>query len=104
MSVRRKRLSGAGYRKNAKIRGEKQARELEQTGKIELFFAKPVASSNTEQGEEVGEDLTADICETDVATCSYDTSLATSSTSIARETETSESGPSSSVEFDDLVV
>ncbi|XP_044127177.1 zinc finger MYM-type protein 1-like [Bufo gargarizans] len=105
MSDGRKRLSGAGYRKNAKIRREKQARELEQTGKIEQFFTKPVASSNTEQGEEVVEDLTADICETDVATsCSYDTSIATSSTSIARETETSESGPSSSVEFDDPVV
>ncbi|CAH2283889.1 Hypothetical predicted protein [Pelobates cultripes] len=85
MSDGQKRLSGAGYRKNAKIRREKQARELDQIGKMYLFFSKPVAS-NTKQGEEVVKDLNADICETDVvATCSYDTSLSTSSTGVSSD-------------------
>lgn len=101
MSDGRKRLSGAEYRKNARIRREKQTKEIEQTGKIDLFFTKPVATSSTKQVEEVREDVTDDV----VATCSYDTSEATSS--IVRETEASESGaepPSSSRECDDPVV
>lgn len=101
MSDGRKRLSGAEYRKNAKIRRDKQTKEIKQTGKIDLFFTKPAAPSNTEQGEEVEEDVTDDV----VATCSYDTSEATSS--IISETEAYESGaerPSSSKEFDDPVV
>lgn len=101
MSDGRKRLSGAEYRKNAKIRRDKQTKEIKQTGKIDLFFTKPVTPSSTEQGEEVEEEVTDDV----VATCSYDTSEATSS--IISETEAYESGaerPSSSKEFDDPVV